>query len=386
MGSDKLAMKVLLLIQILVVISFQDLAESAAACDVSQTCLPLTDCPAVMNKVSDRKVFQTNVMLRQYLKSITCGWDGKDSKVCCDEVEIDERGGELRVEETIKCGIRTGATNTLISGGEDATPGDWPWMVLLQNSNKNLICGGALLTSKHVVTAAHCLSSSLTSVVLGEHDLSTEYDCFFPEDGCEGPKCVDDEDCAPKHQVYQIQNFTKHPRYKELGESHSEFDIALLTLKKRVKFSDFVSPICLPSLEPESLGKTRPLKVLGWGNTLPGFEKQHADRLQQLNVREVMIWNCDLKFKKFSKTDFKTSHMCTTSDINGASACKGDSGGPLVREMDDEGQAFELAGVQSFGGTICGNIDLPNVFTRIDGQVNYWLHDQIDSYYLPVRP
>ena len=152
--SDKLAMKVLLLIQILVVISFQDLAESAAACDVSQTCLPLTDCSAVMNKVSDSKAFQTNVMvgqnlsfslfnlvnfqLRQYLKSITCGWEGIDSKVCCDEVEIDERGGELRVEETIKCGIRTGATNTLISGGEDATPGDWPWMVLLQNSNKNL--------------------------------------------------------------------------------------------------------------------------------------------------------------------------------------------------------------------------------------------------------
>ena len=78
--------------------------------------------------------------------------------------------------------------------------------------------------------------------------------------------------------------------------------------------------------------------------------------------------------------------MCTTSDNVGASACKGDSGGPLVREMDDEGQTFELAGVQSFGGKICGNIDLPNVFTRIDGEVNVWLHNQIDSYFLPVRP
>jgi len=74
--SDKLAMKVLLLIQILVVISFQDLAESAAACDVSQTCLPLTDCSAVMNKVSDRKAFQTNVYAETVFKKyyMWMGW------------------------------------------------------------------------------------------------------------------------------------------------------------------------------------------------------------------------------------------------------------------------------------------------------------------------
>ena len=98
-----------------------------------------------------------------------------------------------------------------------------------------------------------------------------------------------------------------------------------------------------------------------------------------------------LKLQKVSNsfseaTIFRSSHMCTSSNRVGASACQGDSGGPLVREMDDEGQSFELAGVSSFGGNICGNIDLPNVFTRIEGEVNVWLHDQIDSYYLPVRP
>ena len=167
------------------------------------------------------------------------------------------------------------------------------------------ICGGVLVTSKHVVTAAHCVTSSLTSVVLGEHDLTTEYDCFDGE--CEGPQCVDEGDCAPKHQVIQVKNSTMHPRYKELKqrESHSEFDIALLTLEKRASFNDFVYPICLPKLEPDNFVKRRPLKILGWGDTIAGYEKQHADRLQQLDVSEIMLWNCDLKFKSFSTTDFK---------------------------------------------------------------------------------
>ena len=151
--SEKLIMKVLVLVQILVVVSFQDSAESAAICGDTQTCIPLSDCPEAFSKVSDKKAFQTNLMvvynlaalslfnfgnfqLRQYLNSITCGWYGTDSKVCCndDGVIIDPKV----VPETTKCGVRTGATNTLISGGEDAAPGDWPWMVLLQNSNKNL--------------------------------------------------------------------------------------------------------------------------------------------------------------------------------------------------------------------------------------------------------
>ena len=49
----------------------------------------------------------------------------------------------------------------------------YPWMVSLVSSGGGHFCGGTLVASRYVVTAAHCLEGSLPSelaVVLGEHD------------------------------------------------------------------------------------------------------------------------------------------------------------------------------------------------------------------------
>lgn len=48
-----------------------------------------------------------------------------------------------------------------IVGGKGATFGEWPWQVLVRESTwlglftKNK-CGGVLITSRYVTTAAHC--------------------------------------------------------------------------------------------------------------------------------------------------------------------------------------------------------------------------------------
>ena len=50
------------------------------------------------------------------------------------------------------CAFKSG----YILGGEDAEITDWPFMVSLQQSTEHF-CGGVLIDSTHVLTAAHCI-------------------------------------------------------------------------------------------------------------------------------------------------------------------------------------------------------------------------------------
>ena len=59
-----------------------------------------------------------------------------------------------------------------IVGGQDATPGKWPWQVSLQSSSGSHFCGASIIGKDWVLTAAHCVGGSASSVrvVVGMHD------------------------------------------------------------------------------------------------------------------------------------------------------------------------------------------------------------------------
>lgn len=50
--------------------------------------------------------------------------------------------------------------------------------------------------------------------------------------------------CAPKPQVIKVKRKIVHPSYNRNFQQYHH-DIALIELKKSVKFSKYVSPICL---------------------------------------------------------------------------------------------------------------------------------------------
>ena len=99
--------------------------------------------------------------------------------------------------------------------------------------------------------------------------------------------CFVAEECADKYQDIGIEMMLMHPRYSSISDNNAlpQFDVALLVLSETVKFSDYISPVCLP--EPQSQDQTLTnLVITGWGNTSPGFRPyREAEILQKLNVK-----------------------------------------------------------------------------------------------------
>lgn len=66
------------------------------------------------------------------------------------------------VQGEIPCGISsvtTESSGTLIVGGTEAEPGQFPYQVALVEGGL-YICGGVIIDARHILTAAHCVKRS----------------------------------------------------------------------------------------------------------------------------------------------------------------------------------------------------------------------------------
>jgi secreted trypsin-like serine protease len=67
----------------------------------------------------------------------------------------------VNVTYVIECGSRSSNISNFepyIIGGQDALPGAWPWQVLVFVSPA--VCGGSLLNTRWVLTAANCITNN----------------------------------------------------------------------------------------------------------------------------------------------------------------------------------------------------------------------------------
>lgn len=61
-----------------------------------------------------------------------------------------------------QCGAKNGNQDQeRIVGGQNADPGEWPWIAALFNAGRQF-CGGSLIDDKHVLTAAHCVAKQVS--------------------------------------------------------------------------------------------------------------------------------------------------------------------------------------------------------------------------------
>ncbi|KAG4071090.1 hypothetical protein HA402_013404 [Bradysia odoriphaga] len=127
----------------------------------------------------------------------------------------------------------------------------WPWHVAIYHqyneSSSTYQCGGTLISSNSVLTAAHCVlvTAEEVTVSLGRLLLDAS------------------ESSAPFIKIAEI---IRHPRYTSENQDH---DIAIILLETHATFNNYVQPVCLWRTDKTDLSDIigRYGTVVGWGRT-----------------------------------------------------------------------------------------------------------------------
>ncbi|XP_044305612.1 complement C1r subcomponent isoform X2 [Varanus komodoensis] len=265
-----------------------------------------------------------------------------------------------------------------IIGGSDAKPGSFPWQAMTVMTGDALRAGGALLSDRWILTAAH------TILPKGQEKPDNRSQAFLKQ-------MAEKAEIFMGHTVvtelYKLGNrpvrrLFIHPDYVQ-GEDHNfDGDIALIELRDPVTLGPDVLPVCLPSSGNDSY------YVPGWMGYASGFGVEKNILANKLKYAPIPVADrelCEgwLRGKQINKQDpaFTINMFCAGSPKEGKDTCQGDSGGALT-VRDPETERWVATGIVSWG-IGCGKgygfyTKVMNYLDWIKGIVgNDWLSMQV---------
>nr|XP_023025720.1 trypsin-like [Leptinotarsa decemlineata] len=217
---------------------------------------------------------------------------------------------------------------TRIIGGEECDDADYSFMVSLREEEDNHSCGGTLISSLWVLSAAHC-HNFMKFALIGTWSRK-EYREFV---------------------LVKVAKVKIHPEY---SSSTLENDIALALLEEPIKNSSFVK-IPDKMLYGDLIRYCSMALVMGWGVT-NYLSDESPTKLNCVYLRVIPISKCEAKYQH----PFSFKQTCAY--MHGKDSCRGDSGGPLIC-------GDVQYGIVSWGRK-CAE-DYPGVYIRIDQYLNF---------------
>ncbi|XP_035244819.1 trypsin-3-like [Anguilla rostrata] len=227
-----------------------------------------------------------------------------------------------------------------IIGGQVVEPYSIKYQASIQYNNQHY-CGGTLISTQWVLSAAHCWRPNyLIKVVLSEHS-------FSRNEGFE-------------------QEFLVSKIFVKTGYNYRTFDndIMLLKLSHPAILNVNIQPALLPNSSSPELPAGTTCTVSGWGVTQI-YSYYLSPELRAVDVQ--VIDHC-WYYYYWRITD---NMLCAGSPFGGKDSCQGDSGGPLICKG-------YLEGIVSWGIS-CANPYFPGVYTKVRNYVD-WIEGVMKAY------
>ncbi|XP_059046580.1 trypsin, alkaline B-like [Achroia grisella] len=230
-----------------------------------------------------------------------------------------------------------------IVGGNPTTVEEYPYMTNMQYHLFGLLwiqaCGGSLITSRAVLSAAHCYQGDRPS------DWRVRVGTSYAASG---------------GQIIAVSELITHPDYQS---STFLADVTIVRLASSAIFSNSVGVARIPGVTyvvPDGTTVT----AVGWGTLAPGGPL--PEQLQSVDINIINQEICAERYDYLrTQPGFQNAPrvlddmLCAgILDVGGKDACQGDSGGPLAHQGDI------IVGITSWG-YLCAHHFYPGVNVRV---------------------